>query len=50
MKKFSITYYNEKNEYYGYDINDTALELARKNIPNQTLEVFQHQLHQLHSY
>lgn len=34
MKRFSSTYSNEKNEYYGYDINETALELARKNIPN----------------
>lgn len=34
MKRFSITYSNDKNEYYGYDINEAALELGRKNIPN----------------
>lgn len=34
MKRFSETYKNNENEYYGYDINETALKLARKNMPN----------------
>jgi SAM-dependent methyltransferase len=34
LKMFSLLCPNEENEYHGYDINDTALDMARKNIPN----------------
>jgi len=33
LKKFSVVYPNSKNEYTGFDLNDTALQLAKNNIP-----------------
>lgn len=33
MKKFSEVYKNNQNEYYGFDLNESALSLARTNLP-----------------
>tara|TARA_Y100000592_G_C5401722_1_gene283447 strand:- start:24 stop:644 length:621 start_codon:yes stop_codon:yes gene_type:complete len=33
LKSFKEKYYNENNEYYGFDLNDTALNFAIKNVP-----------------
>ena len=33
LKYFKEKYYNKDNEYYGFDLNETALNNARENIP-----------------